>query len=142
MPRAADARALLAIGLAALSLVMASACASVPRSAAPPLGSPMAASPSPAPSLSPSPVSAAAALAPAANLAVHFSGLPAGTYPVHVHSRCSGNQAFHIVVVQSLRVSSAGAGSIEVPRGYAGRGLCLIVYANPGLSAVLTTRPI
>jgi hypothetical protein len=61
---------------------------------------------------------------------------------VHVHSRCSGNQAFHIVVVESLRVNSGGTGVIEVPRGYFGRGLCLIVYANPSLSAVLTTRPI
>lgn len=75
-------------------------------------------------------------------MAVVFSGLPSATYPVHVHSRCSGNQAFHIVVVESLRVTSGGSGSIEVPRGYFGRGLCLIVYANQSLSTVLTTRPI
>ena len=71
-----------------------------------------------------------------------FSGLPGGTYPVHVHSRCNGNQAFHIITIESLRVNSGGGGSIEVPRGYFGRGLCLIVYGNPSLSAVLTTRPI
>ncbi len=61
---------------------------------------------------------------------------------MHVHSRCNGNQAFHIVVVESLRVTAMGTGAIEVPRGYFGRGLCLIVYANPSLSAVLTTRRI
>ena len=81
-------------------------------------------------------------MAPPADLVVAFSRLPSGTYPVHVHSRCSGNQAFHIVVVESLRITSGGSGSIEVPRGYFGRGLCLIVYSNPALSAVLTTRPI
>jgi putative transposon-encoded protein len=81
-------------------------------------------------------------MAPPADLAVSFSRLPSGTYPVHVHSRCNGNQAFHIVVVESLRITSGGSGSIEVPRGYFGRGLCLIVYSNPALSAVLTTRPI
>jgi hypothetical protein len=97
---------------------------------------------SPAPTSSPSPVSVAAALAPPADIAVAFSGLRAGTFPVHVHSRCSGNQAFHIVTVESLRVMSTGTGSIAVPRGYFGRGLCLIVYANQSLSTVLTTRPI
>ena len=84
----------------------------------------------------------AAALAPPADVAVSFSGLPGGTYPVHVHSRCSGNQAFHIVTIESLRVNSGGGGSVEVPRGYFGRGLCLIVYGNPSVSTVLTTRPI
>jgi len=61
---------------------------------------------------------------------------------VHIHSRCSGNQAFHIITLGSLRIASDGTGAIGVPRGYLGRGLCLIVYANPSLSAVLTTRPI
>jgi hypothetical protein len=61
---------------------------------------------------------------------------------VHVHSRCNGNQAFHVITIESLRVTSMGTGAIEVPRGYFGRGLCLIVYANPSLSAVLATRSI
>jgi hypothetical protein len=91
---------------------------------------------------SPSPASVAAALAPPSNAAVAFSGLPRGTYPVHVHSRCNGDQAFHIITIESLRVTSMGTGAIEVPRGYFGRGLCLIVYASPSLSAVLTTHPI
>lgn len=121
--------------------------AGVSCSSATPVGSapsqaPVTTSPVPATSPSASPLSAAAAIAPPADVTVAFSGLRAGTYPVHVHSRCSGNQAFHIVTVESLRVGSAGTGSIAVPRGYFGRGLCLIVYANPALTVVLTTRPI
>jgi len=73
---------------------------------------------------------------------VAFSGLRAGTYPVHLHSRCNGSQGFHLTVVQSLRVASGGSGAIGVPSAYFGRGLCLIVYASPTLSTVLTTRPI
>jgi len=142
MSRAADARAALAIGLAALSLVAVASCTGATPPVAAPIASAPAASPSPSASPSESPASAAAALAPPANVPVSFSGLPGGTYPVHVHSRCSGNQAFHIITIASLRVGSGGGGSIEVPRGYFGRGLCLIVYANPSLSTVLTTRPI
>jgi hypothetical protein len=71
-----------------------------------------------------------------------FSGLPVGTYPVHVHSICSGRQNFHITVVQSLGVGSGGRGTIDVPSSYFSRGLCLIVYTGPSLSAVLTTRSI
>ena len=77
-----------------------------------------------------------------ASIAVFFSGLRSGTYPVHVHSRCSGSPSFHIVVVQSLRVGSIGSGAIQVASSYFGRGLCLIVYSSPSISAVLTTRAI
>jgi hypothetical protein len=140
MSRAADARTALAIGFAALSLMAVASCSSASPQASAPVESPPTASPSASPSASPA--SAAAALAPPADVAVSFSGLPGGTYPVHVHSRCNGNQAFHIITIESLRVNSGGGGSIEVPRGYFGRGLCLIVYGNPSLSAVLTTRPI
>jgi len=35
---------------------------------------------------------------------VAFAGLPAGTYPVHLHSACDGAQRFHITVLQSLVV--------------------------------------
>jgi len=73
---------------------------------------------------------------------VAFSGLRSGTYPAHLHSRCSGSQAFHITILESLRVASGGSGSIGVPPSYFGRGLCLIVYANTSLSTVLTTHPI
>jgi hypothetical protein len=61
---------------------------------------------------------------------------------VHLHSICSGRQNFHITVVQSLAVGLNGRGTIYVPTGYFGRGLCLIVYTSSSLSAVLTTRPI
>lgn len=70
---------------------------------------------------------------------VHFAGLPAGTYPVHLHSACNGSQQFHITVLQSL-VVRGGSGAISVPSGYFGRGLCVIVYTSPSLSRVLTTK--
>jgi hypothetical protein len=73
---------------------------------------------------------------------VYFSGLPAGTFPTHLHSQCSGAQTFHVTVLQSLVVNGAGAGAIAVPSGYFGRGLCVIVYTNSTLSRVLTTQPI
>lgn len=72
---------------------------------------------------------------------VAFSGLPNGTYPVHLHSACSGSQQFHITVLGSLAVRQ-GAGAIAVPSGYFGRGLCVIVYTTPSLTRVLTTRRI
>jgi hypothetical protein len=76
------------------------------------------------------------------SIAVGFSRLAAGTYPVHLHSICSGRQSFHITVVQSLAVGPDGRGTIHVPSSYFGRHLCLIVYTSPSLSAVLTTRSI
>ena len=74
---------------------------------------------------------------------VYFSGLPAGTYPVHLHSICSGAQNFHIAVLQTLGVhEGVGTGNIQVRSGYFGRGLCIIVYSSSSLSHVLTTRRI
>jgi hypothetical protein len=90
----------------------------------------------------PTPDTATAAGVAPTSVAVTFSGLPAGSYHVHLHSISSGRNSFHIAVLQSLVVSSGGGGSIEVLRSYFGRGLCLIDYTSPALSAVLTTRPI
>ena len=73
---------------------------------------------------------------------VFFSGLPAGTYATHLHSACNGSQNFHVTVLDSVVVGASGSGSIAVPSGYFGRGLCVIVYANPALTRVLTTRAI
>lgn len=74
-------------------------------------------------------------------MVVSFSGLAAGTFPVHLHSLCNGSQQFHITVLQSLVVRQGG-GAIAVPSGYFGRGLCLIVYTSQTLSRVLTARRI
>ena len=71
---------------------------------------------------------------------VYFTGLPRGTYATHLHSACSGRQSFHILVLESLAVGTRGAGAIQVPSSYFGRGLCVIVYANASLTRVLTTR--
>lgn len=71
---------------------------------------------------------------------VYFTGLPAGSYPVHLHNRCNANQAFHITVIGYLAVESNGQGAISVPAQDFGRGWCLIVYGNTSLSNVLTTR--
>ena len=73
---------------------------------------------------------------------VTFSGLPMGTFPVHLHSVCNGSQSFHIAVMQSLVVDSSGQGSISVESSNFGRGRCLIVYTTPALTSVLTTRSI
>ena len=140
MSRAVDGRRIAAIGIAFLSLM--AACATAPPQAT------SARSPSPSPALTPSPsvtpsshpAATAAAVEAPANVPVGFTGLPAGSYPVHLHSRCSGAQSFHITVIGILQVAAAGSGSVSVPRSYFGRGLCLIVYSGPSLSAVLTTR--
>ena len=73
---------------------------------------------------------------------VAFSGLTPGSYPVHLHSACNGSQAFHIAVLSNLVVGASRSGSLEVPTADFGRGLCLIVYSNPSLTAVLTVRRI
>jgi len=127
----------------ALLLLTAQACSSGAAAASnPPSPTPVLMSPSPSPSPTPAPLAShKQSLAPA-SIAVFFSGLRSGTYPVHVHSRCNGSRSFHIVVVQSLRIGSTGSGAIEVASSYFGRGLCLIVYTSSSLSAVLTTRPI
>jgi len=114
------------------SPVPVSSLPSVSPSPSPTPPTPMPASPAPAPVAAPAPTS----------IAVGFSGLPRGSYPVHIHSACSGRQVFHITVVQSLVVASGGSGAIDVPSSYLARGLCLIVYTSPSLSAVLKTRPI
>jgi hypothetical protein len=72
---------------------------------------------------------------------VTFSGLASGSYITHLHSICNGSQSFHITVLQTL-VMSRGTGSIQVPSGYFGRGLCVIVYGTPSLSTVVATRRI
>ncbi|MDQ6722199.1 MAG: hypothetical protein M3003_15580 [Candidatus Dormibacteraeota bacterium] len=100
------------------------------------------AGPSPAPQLAtPSPSRTPTSPAPA-TIVVSFSGLNAGTYPVHLHSACNGAQSFHIAVVQSLVVRQGGSGSIAVASSSFGRGLCLIVYGSPSLKTVLTVRRI
>ena len=72
---------------------------------------------------------------------VTFTGLPSGTYPVHLHLICSGRQGFHLAYLPSLRVAGS-TGTISVPAADFGHSWCVIVYANPSLSAVLTTRRI
>lgn len=91
---------------------------------------------------SPSPKAPAGSPAPPANRLVGFAGLRSGVYPVHLHSRCDGSQQFHIVVLRNLTVGSSGSGDVEVPRGYFGRGLCVIVYGSPRLATVIATRTI
>jgi hypothetical protein len=70
---------------------------------------------------------------------VTFSGIPNGSYVTHLHSICNGTQSFHITVLQTL-VVRGGRGTMQVSSGYFGRGLCVIVYASPALTKVLTTR--
>src|SRR5579859_6029024 len=123
---------------AAMLLLVLVACSSGTPAASHASVAPML-SPSPAPGggqgggdtptpAAPAPVAQAVVAAPApASIAVTFSGLRAGTYPVHLHSICSGRASFHITVVQSLVVGAAGRGTIAVPSSYFGRGLCLIV---------------
>jgi len=130
------------VGLAAASLITQAACSSatvtanVPDSPVPEASGPTPTTLPPTAPPSPRPTQ------PSATVAVAFSGLRPGTYAAHLHSRCSGNQSFHITVLQSLRVAIGGRGSIEVPRSYFGRGLCVIVYSNTSLSRVLATRAI
>lgn len=73
---------------------------------------------------------------------VTFSGLPMGTFRVHLHSVCNGSQSFHIAVMQSVVVDSSGQGSISVGSSNFGRGWCLIVYTTPALTSVLATKSI
>lgn len=73
---------------------------------------------------------------------VAFSGLPVGTFPTHLHSRCDGRQAFHITVLDSLVVADGGSGAVSVPTDYFGRGLCVVVYTNTSLTRVLAYRTI
>lgn len=77
-----------------------------------------------------------------ATILVVFAGLPPGLYPVHLHSICNGGQAFHLGFLSNLAIGGGGSGGINVPSGDAGRGDCVIVYADESLGRVLTTRPI
>lgn len=136
-----------------LVLMTQAACSSTASPSARPVASPVqavqpspspfpTAPPSPSPSDSPEQPSPSSGQVQPSTVAVTLSRLPAGIYPVHLHSRCSGSQSFHITVLQSLRVSSGGSGSIYVSGSYFGRGLCLVVYSSPSLSALLATRSI
>ncbi|MDQ6878305.1 MAG: hypothetical protein M3082_11585 [Candidatus Dormibacteraeota bacterium] len=99
------------------------------------------ASPSPRATPTPSSTPAKPVATPGA-IAVSFSGLKAGTYPVHLHSACNGSQSFHIAIEQSLVIDRGGNGKVTVTSSNFGRGLCLIVYSSPALSTVLTVRKI
>ena len=137
-----NARSAFMIGITVVLVMTRAACSSfVPETSNPP-PPPAQAFPSPSPSTSPALHSSLASPAQPSSVAVVFSGLPAGTYPVHLHSRCAGSQGFHIIALASLHVVSSGSGSISVSRSYFGRGLCLIVYASRSLTALVTTRPI
>jgi hypothetical protein len=129
------------VGLLAASLTTQAACSSAPASSNV-AASPVHAASSPTPvALLPRPV-ASPRPRPSTTRAVAFSGLRPGTYPAHLHSRCHAGQGFHITVLQNLRVANSGVGFLEIPRSYFGRGLCVIIYSNPSLSAALATRPI
>ena len=73
---------------------------------------------------------------------VVFSGLPRGVYPTHLHSRCSGSAAFHLIVLQNLEVGPSGSGSVQVPTSYSGRGFCVIVYSSRSLTSVIATKQV
>jgi superoxide dismutase, Cu-Zn family len=94
-------------------------------------GTPPPPSPTPTPSAT-----------PPATRTVSFSGLPMGSFAVHLHSVCNGSQNFHITVLGTLVVNSDGQGTISVPSGYFDRGLCVIVYGNAALSTVIATKTI
>jgi len=77
-----------------------------------------------------------------AALPVGFSHLPPGTYQVHLHSICSGNQRYHLAYLPDLVVGAAHTGQVLVPTAEFGRGWCLIVYSDPARNIVLVTKPI
>jgi hypothetical protein len=136
--------AFVAIGAASILCGACVSAASSPQSLAAPSPSPSIAAPTeapPSPTPSPSPTPASSATQEAVG-AVTFGGLPMGSFPVHLHSVCDGRQNFHITVLGTLVVNSSGQGTISVPDGYFGRGLCVIVYGNTALSTVIATRTI
>jgi hypothetical protein len=107
-----------------------------------PVQPPARTTPSPqVPNASPSPTPAKP-LVVRATIAVSFTGLKLGSYPVHLHSACNGAQSFHIAIEQSLVIDRGGSGRISVASSNFGRGLCLIVYSSSTLTAVLTVRRI
>lgn len=131
----------LLVGLLLASLITQAACSNAPSTSNAPV-SPVHPLSQPAPATLPASSPSPSPLRPPATIAVAFSGLRPGTYTAHLHSRCDGRQSFHIIVLHDLRVANGGSGSIEIPRSYFGRGLCVIVYTNTSLSAVLATRQI
>ena len=75
-------------------------------------------------------------------LPITFAGLRPGSYPVHLHSKCSGSQTFHLAYLPTLHVGALSAGTILIPRADFGIGWCLIVYTNTSRPTVLTVRRI
>jgi hypothetical protein len=102
----------------------------------------------PPPTLAPSTIAPAPPLPPPPPppppqyLAVGFTGLAPGSYPVHLHAICNGRQGYHIAYLPELNVSAAGSGAVEVPAAYFGKGWCLVVYANRSATAVAAYRPV
>lgn len=121
-------------------LILAGACGTqsvTTGKSAVPSASPSAGSSFVPPQVQPS---SAPPLAGSRTATVYFSGLPAGSYPVHLHNRCDAAPGFHITVIGFLAVESNGQGAMSVPAQDFGRGWCLIVYGSPSLQSVLTTR--
>jgi hypothetical protein len=112
--------------------------ASPPPSSTPSLA-PLAIDTTPTPAAPPAPPTPSAASQPS-SYGFTFSGLPPGSYPVHVHSACNGSQAFHLATLGSLAIGMSRSGTVTVPAMYVGEGLCLIVYANPSLTSVMSVR--
>lgn len=112
----------------------------------PPTGASPPASPSPAPEATPiatpTPEPAPPPRPEAAFGYVRFSGLAAGTYPVHLHRICNGGQGYHLAYLPNLAISAAGAGQIVVPARDFGQGWCLVVYGNRAQTLVAAYRPI
>jgi hypothetical protein len=86
--------------------------------------------------------SAPAAAAAPSTRTVGFSHLSPGTYAVHLHSICNGQQNYHLAYLPNLTVGSAHTGSISVPARDFGRGWCVIVYSDATRNVVLVTQPI
>jgi hypothetical protein len=126
--------------LAALAILAVAACAATPDTR-------VAALPAPTHTMSPAaanPTPHAVGLSASGKLTTRsltFSGLPSGTYPVHLHRICDGRQGFHLAYLPSLHIT-ASTGTILVPVADFGRSWCVIVYANQSATAVLTTRRI
>jgi hypothetical protein len=80
--------------------------------------------------------------APPTSIAVAFSHLPPGTYQVHLHAICNGQQGYHLAYLPNLVVGAGHVGQIQVPAADLGRGWCLIVYSDAVHSTVLTTHRI
>jgi hypothetical protein len=75
-------------------------------------------------------------------LPVPFSHVPPGSYRVHLHSICSGSQAYHLAYLPALVVGTSHSGQVLVPSVDFGRGWCVIVYADAVHNVVLETHQI